>query len=213
MKYKLFIFDFDGTLVDTVKDVAICFNEALKFWGYSTKTVQEICSLVGGDLETIVSKLLPEDELNQDNIDKVKQKYRELYLASSKESSVPYNGICNLLDFIKQQGGMIAINSNKGQMLLDDMVKKIFPNYSFESIVGYTEGVPSKPNPYGVEKILHQTGVEKSDAVYIGDGKSDMLTAYNAGLSFIYVSWGQGDLSSYNCFTAHNSNELKNLLI
>lgn len=86
----------------------------------------------------------------------------------------------------------MAINSNKGQLLLDDMVNKLFPEDLFDAVVGYLEAYPSKPDPYGVDMICAQCNCERMDAIYVGDGKSDIDTAANAGIPCIFVTWGQG---------------------
>ena len=194
MKYKLVIFDFDGTLVDTITDVGICFNMALRESGLPEHPLENFGRFAGGNLETVVSKMLPKGQVTEDNINRVKTKYRELYLKSCKPNSKPYAGIMQLLYELKSSGCKVAVNSNKGQMLLDDMVEKIFPKNFFDSVVGYLESRPSKPDPYGVQLIAKQCGCTLNDVVYIGDGESDVRTAQNAGVPCIFVSWGQGSL-------------------
>ena len=189
---KLFIFDFDGTLVDTITDVAICFNEALKINGFPQHPLKAYDGFVGGNLETVVSRMLPPRQVNETNINAVKTTYRSLYMASRKENTKPYPGILPLLEQLKKEGYLLAVNSNKGQELLDELVNKMFPPNFFDAVIGYVEGVPSKPDPYGVEKICKICGVSKENAVYIGDGKSDIDTAANAGVTCIFVMWGQG---------------------
>ena len=189
---KLIIWDFDGTLVDTLTDVALCFNEALRQTGFPQHPLAAFSGFVGGNLETVVSRMLPADKVNEENITRVKTVYRELYLTSDKPNTAPYEGVMALLYLLKQQGAALAINSNKGQALLDDMVEKIFPAGWFDAVVGYVEGVPSKPNPDGVFQICKTCQVPIEQALYIGDGASDLQTAQNAGVPCILVAWGQG---------------------
>lgn len=189
---KLFIFDFDGTAVDTITDVGICFNEALRLHGFPQHSLENIGSMVGGNLETVVSRMLPQDQITTENIDAVKTTYRMLYLESKKPNTMPYPGVRELLDDLKAAGAKLAVNSNKGQVLLDDMVGKMFPAGYFDSVVGYLETRPSKPDPYGVDMICRECSCCREDAVYIGDGKSDIDTAANAGIPCVYVTWGQG---------------------
>lgn len=193
MKYDLVILDFDGTLVDTITDVGICFNEALAYCGLPQHPLERFGSFAGGNLETVVSKMLPPGQVTQENITRVKTKYRELYLSSEKPNTRPYKGMWELVCALKDRGVTLAINSNKGQALLDDMVQKMFPSGFFDSVVGYSEDRPSKPDPFGVCLIGEQTGRSLERAVYIGDGESDVRTAQNAGIPCIFVSWGQGD--------------------
>ena len=193
MEKGLLIFDFDGTIVDTITDVGICFNEALRDCGLPTHPLKNFGRFAGGNLETVVSRLLPPNQVTEANITRVKTRYRELYLRSEKPNTRPYPGIWELLQSLKSEGFRLAVNSNKGQALLDDMVEKMFPEHFFDSVVGYLESRPSKPDPCGVEVIAQACGCGKKRAVYVGDGISDVRTAINAGIPCIFVTWGQGD--------------------
>lgn len=195
---KLFIFDFDGTLVDTIKDVGICFNEALRRSGLPQHPLERFGSFAGGNLETVVSKMLPPDQVTQENITRVKTVYRELYMNSDKPNTKPYPGIVELLSNLKSAGAAVAVNSNKGQVLLDDMVEKMFPAGFFDAVIGYQEDRPSKPDPYGVELICNICRRKPSEAVYIGDGRSDLDMAENAGIPCVFVLWGQGSCADQN---------------
>ena len=189
---KLLIFDCDGTLVDTIKDVAICFNGALEHFGFPTYPIADYGRIVGGNLETIVSRLLPEDARTTENIDRVKTKYRALYSASDKPNTKPFEGIVEALDQLKAKGFVLSINTNKGQALTDALIEKTFQKDLFASVVGYEESRPSKPDPYGVDMICRECGLSRADAVYIGDGRSDVNTAHNAQIPCVFVTWGQG---------------------
>lgn len=191
MNDKLCIFDFDGTLVDTIKDVAICFNKALDTCGFETHPLDEYVNFVGGNLEAIVSKLLKVEYRNDENIMKVKNVYYNLYSNSTKENTNAYPNIDNLLNILQKNKVKIAINTNKKQALTEELCKKIFPNINFMKIIGYSEDYPSKPNPQGVFDIIKQANVKKANTFYIGDGKTDVETAKNAEISSILVTWGQ----------------------
>jgi len=192
MKYKLVIFDFDGTLVDTITDVGLCFNEALRQNGFPEHPLENFVQFVGGDLETVVSRMLPQKKVTNENITNVKTVYRKLYLTSPKPNTKPYPGMMQLLDALKEKDVRIAINSNKGQLLLDDMTAKLFPENYFDAVVGYSEDRPSKPDPYGVQMILDICACHREESVYVGDGRSDIDTAVNAGIPCVFVNWGQG---------------------
>lgn len=189
---RLIIFDFDGTLVDTLTDVALCFNEALHRSGFPQHPLEAFSGFVGGNLETVVSRMLPPDQCVENNICRVKNIYRELYLASSKPNTKPYPGIMELLQQLKRQGYTLAINSNKGQLLLDDMVAKMFPPQFFDAVIGYQENFPSKPSPDGVYRICKICSLPLEQSIYVGDGASDIATAANAGIPCLFVLWGQG---------------------
>lgn len=214
---RLAIFDFDGTAVNTLTDVALCFNEALKLNGFAQHPLEAFAGFVGGNLETVVSKMLPRDQVTEENISAVKTVYRSIYLNSAKPHTRPYPGMCALMDELREKGIKIAVNSNKGQALLDDMVESIFPKGYFSSVIGYDEKRPSKPSPWGVDAICRECGCTREDAVYIGDGKSDIDTAANAGIPCVFVTWGQGtdrDMADARVTAiAHDVAELREILL
>lgn len=214
---KLVILDFDGTVIDTITDVALCFNESLRCNGFPDHPIAAFDRFVGGNLETVISRMLPQDQVTEENISKVKTLYRQLYLQSDKPNTKPYPGMMEMLQELKARRFFLAVNSNKGQALLDDMVAKIFPDNFFDAVVGYDESRPSKPNPLGVQMILQSCGLEPEQAVYVGDGKSDIDTAANAGIPCVFVTWGQGKPEDrYDKRVAHvaeNSKTLYDLLL
>lgn len=189
---KVLIFDCDGTLLDTITDVILSFNEALDVCGFPKHPVAYYDNYIGGNLETIVSGLLPQSAVSRLNVEAVKAKYREIYGNSSKTNTKPYPGIMTLLKEWKTEGYLIAINTNKGQQLTEALIDKLFKKDFFDAIVGYSEERPSKPDPYGVDMICRELHAERQNCVYIGDGKSDVQTAFRAGIPCIYVKWGQG---------------------
>lgn len=189
---RLIIFDFDGTLADTLTDVALCFNEALRQNDFAPHPLAAFGGFVGGNLETVVSRMLPPGAATTENIDRVKLRYRALYGQSAKPNTAPYPGIPALLTRLKAAGCVLAVNSNKGQLLLEDMVEKTFPQGMFAAVIGYEESRPSKPDPAGVDAICRACGLTRADAVYVGDGQSDVDTAVQAGIPCVYVAWGQG---------------------
>ena len=213
----LIIFDCDGTLVDTVTDVARCFNMALATCGFSQHPIEEYSKFVGGDLETVVSKLLPSDSNSSDNINRVKCVYRHIYAEDSKPNTVPFDGMADLLRRLKLHNILLAVNSNKAQVLTEDVIHKNFPKNLFDSIVAYDEHRPSKPDSYGVKMICSQCGRKLDSAIYVGDGRSDILTAKHAGIPCVFVTWGQGnsdDCKDYkNSLIVNSTLELERVLM
>jgi phosphoglycolate phosphatase len=187
----LAIFDFDGTLVDTITDVALCFNRALAQNGYPQHPLKAFDNFVGGNLETVVSRMLPPNRNTQADINIVKTTYRTLYQADSKPNTKPYPGVMELLDVLHTQGVTLTVNTNKGQDLTDTLIRRLFPEGQFRAVVGYREEYPSKPDPYGINNICNLCGKKVADAIYIGDGRSDIETARNAGIPCVLVGWGQ----------------------
>ena len=173
-------------------------------------------SLVGGDLETIVSKLLPPGA-SQKDVSEVKASYRRLYAASDKPKTHPYDGIPELLDELRANGVGIAVNTNKGQDLAEACLKNAFPNMDIP-VSGLVDRVPHKPDPYGANMLLQAGCCKAEDALYVGDGMGDALTAENAGIPFVYCAWGQGDESRVlaafpNALIACDVYELRTILM
>ncbi len=192
---KICIFDFDGTLMNTITDVAICFNKSLEKFGYNAHPIELYNNFVGGNLEIVIEKLLKYNQTKistKKNINDIKQYYSNLYLNCKKENTKPYDGIIELLKKLQDKRILLAINTNKKQILTEELCKKFFYDIKFEKIIGYVNDYPSKPNPTAVYDILKYTNLDKKDAVYIGDGLSDVKTAENAGIDAIFVEWGQG---------------------
>ena len=192
---KICIFDFDGTLMNTITDVAICFNETLEKFGYNSHPIELYNNFVGGNLETVIGKLLDYNQTKiatESDIKKIKEYYSNLYLNCKKENTKPYYGIIELLKKLENNGILLAINTNKKQAFTGNLCKKFFNEVHFEKVIGYSEDYPSKPNPTAVYDILKCANLEKEDAVYIGDGLSDVKTAENAGIDAVFVEWGQG---------------------
>ncbi len=213
---KVAIFDFDGTIVDTITDVALSFNKALKENGFPEHPIKAYDGFVGGNLETVVSRMLPQNCISEENIDKVKTTYRSIYSTSEKENTKPYPGVMDMLNTLKNQGWKLAINTNKGQVLVDQLNEKIFPEDMFDSVVGYLESRPSKPDAYGVNMICDECGEAVSQAIYVGDGMSDVNTAKNAQIPCIFVTWGQGSLEDgeySNVVSVDTVSELQDRLI
>lgn len=209
---KLMIFDFDGTLVDTMTDVALTFNQILLDCGYPTHQVVEYERFVGGNLEQVISRLLPETRRGAEDIDRVKALYRERYAASPKPNTRPYPGIPELLRDLLSLGVQLAINTNKAQELIDPMAGQHFPGLPFVGVLGYREGFPPKPSPAATQELMERTGAAPWETAYVGDGESDILTAQAAGIPLLFVPWGQGSGISRNdprlSLVAHTAQDL-----
>lgn len=215
---KICIFDFDGTLVDTVTDAAICYNKALNYYGFNTFPIEQYGSFFGGNIDTIVKKLLSSYEnITNEDISNVKEYYIHAYLKDSKKNTKPYDGIIELLKELKANNIKVAINTNKRQVLVEELCDKFFKGIHFEKIIGNVEGYPAKPDPTAVEDILKMTNLKKENAIYIGDGKTDIKTAENAGIDAILVEWGQGNDEDKNSnvvkLVAKTPNQIKEYIL
>ncbi len=191
--YDTVIFDLDGTLLDTLEDLTDSANAAAVKFGFPVRTKQEICSFVGNGIHRLIQRLLPDGEENPEFHD-VLQFFLAHYGEHCMEKTKPYQGIPELLRMLKEKGYAVAIVSNKA----DFAVKRLRDVY-FEGLVpvaiGDREGVRKKPAPDSVFEALKELGAESARAVYVGDSDVDILTAANAGLDCIAVSWGFRDRS------------------
>lgn len=188
---KLAIFDFDGTLFDSVWDVEICFNRTLEIHGFPTLTHEEYLDRLGGNIDQIVSLIL-KDKNTAENIELVKDTYGKLYSSLPKDNTEPFAGTHEVLNALQDKGIYLAINSNRTTDSIRMYVEKFFKDIDFKAIEGHDPSYPSKPSPCGVERIMGQLEVTKDETVYIGDSITDIRTAENAGIDCILVSWGYG---------------------
>lgn len=194
---KLAIFDFDGTLFDSIDDVVVCFNKVLTIYGFPTLTRDEYIPCLGGNIDDIVSKVLGDNNTPQ-NLEKVKKTYLDLYNTSKKELTIPFNNSYESLKILQDNNVLLAINSNRLNDSLNEFVDKFFPDIDFILIEGHDNVNPSKPDPFGVNKIIDKAKVDLDETVYIGDSITDIKTAQNAGIDCVVVKWGYGDENVYN---------------
>ena len=193
---KLAIFDFDGTLVDSVDDVVISFNKALSMYDLPSLTREDYIGYLGGNIDEIVSLVL-RDKNTPENIESLKKVYLDFYESSKKEATVPFPHAHEVLANLQEKDVLIAINSNRFTYSIQYFVSKFFSDIDFASIEGHEMDFPSKPNPYGVNKIVKEAGVSLDEVIYIGDSITDIKTAENAGVDCVVVKWGYGNESDW----------------
>jgi phosphoglycolate phosphatase len=189
---KLAIFDFDGTLFNSVDDVVICFNKTLEKFNFPILTKEEYFECLGGNIDEIVSLVLGANS-TPENIEKVRTYYLDIYNPSKKENTLPFEGSYEILKELQAKGVLLAVNSNRLTYSLEYFVEKFFKDIDFVLVEGHDEENPSKPHPYGVNRIVEKANVSLDDVVYIGDSKTDIQTAKNAGIDCIVVKWGYGN--------------------
>ena len=188
---KLVIFDFDGTLFDSVDDVVICFNEALSMHNFPTLTKKEYLEVLGGNIDEVVSLIL-KDRNSKENMELIKETYGELYSNLDKRNTLPFPNSGDVLRKLQERNIFIAINSNRSTDSIKYFVNEFFSDIDFVLIEGHNPEYPSKPSPIGVENIVKKAGVSLDEAIYVGDSKTDIKTAKNAKIDCILVSWGYG---------------------
>ncbi len=189
-KYSTIIFDLDGTLMNTLDDLAISTNYALSQNGFPTRTVEEVRSFVGNGVRKLIERAVPENT-SEENIKATLLCFHQHYKVHCKDHSKPYDGIISLLSSLKKKGVKMAIVSNKP----DSEVKKLNAEYFSEYIevaLGENEkcGIPRKPSPEMVFEAMKQLQSSLSSTLYVGDSEVDIMTARNAGIDCLSVTWG-----------------------
>lgn len=192
-KYNTVIFDLDGTLMDTLEDLADAVNEILGRNGYPLKTIGEVRRIVGNGLKQTLTLCLPEG-VGEPVIEKLLPEFAGYYQAHCQEKTKPYDGIMDTLRELCARGYRLAIVSNKRDEAVKTLNKEWFQDY-VKVAIGENEsaGIRKKPAPDTVYQALRELGSRREDAVYVGDSEVDRTTAENAGLPCISVDWGFRD--------------------
>lgn len=187
---KLVIFDLDGTLLDTLEDIADSCNHALSECGFPPRTLEEYRRFVGRGIMNLFRSALPEGHKDDDTVLRVRDVFVPYYNVHKDDKTRPYPGIEALLDTLTANGIMLAIASNKYQEATEELVRKHFSGYRFPCILGQREGKPIKPDAGIIFEAMQHCGVAADETVYCGDSDVDMMTGNNAGVKTIGVTWG-----------------------
>ncbi|MBP7951035.1 MAG: HAD family hydrolase [Verrucomicrobiales bacterium] len=190
MPVKAVIFDLDGTLLDTLEDLADSMNEALASMGFPVHAVERYRYFVGDGVQMLTERTLPEEHRTPDILAEVRVRYRAAYGRNWKSKSRPYDGILPALECLRQCGLPLAILSNKPQQFTELCMEHFFPNDLFYPIFGAREQVERKPSPDGALEIANLLGIQPGEMAFIGDTLTDMRTAVAAGMRRIGVAWG-----------------------
>lgn len=187
---KLMIFDLDGTLLDTIHDLAAATNFVLEKRGYKAHTTPEYYYLVGNGIYNLIKNSLPEGARTPENIEALKDEQLTYYSAHLYDNTKPFDGIPQALEALQKRGIKLAVVTNKPHAAAQELMRSFFPNIAFECVQGNCEGIPVKPNPAAVNMVIEKAGVLKDEVLYFGDSDVDMLVAKNAGVKAIGVLWG-----------------------
>ena len=190
MQNRLFIFDLDGTLLNTIGDLAVGCDYMLTLRDLPTHTYEEYCSFVGNGIMRLVERALPEELRTPDYVKSARKDFVDYYIDHIDAHTIPYEGMVELVNLLQQRGAKLAVASNKFQAGTEKLIKKFFPSIEWVEICGNREGVPRKPDPQLVTEILEYTAVGKNDVLYVGDTNVDMQTAKSAEVDCLGVSWG-----------------------
>jgi len=191
MKNKLVIFDLDGTLLDSLKDIALAANKVLEEFGYEPYEIDEYRKFVGDGARALVKSALP-DTLQESEIDKALELFKSNYSNKIHGNTKPYEGIYTMLDTLSSHCDF-ALLSNKPHKFTLEYMEIFFKEYKFKQIHGQKDEVPRKPDPSGAFNILKSLDKEYEKVFYVGDTATDMKTAVAAKLIPIGILWGYQD--------------------
>lgn len=190
---KAVIFDLDGTLLNTLDDLADSTNYALSRFGYPTRTIDEVRQFVGNGVAKLIERAIPEGK-NNPNFEKCLAIFKENYAQNMYNKTAPYNGIIEMLSNLKSKGIKIAVVSNKFDLAVKELCKKYFEGFiDFAAGENEAQGIKKKPAPDTVISVLNEFNFASEDAVYVGDSDVDIMTAKNSKMPCISVTWGFRD--------------------
>lgn len=191
MKYKLVLFDLDGTLLDTLDDLSEAVNHTMQLRNFPLHTRDEYMRMVGNGVRNLVKRALPDDYKEDEYmVDTALADFKAYYTAHIDVYTHPFPGIQELVTHLHRKGVLMAIASNKFQEGTEYLISKFFPEIPFVAVLGNRLGFPLKPDPEIVEEVLQKAGIQKEEAIMVGDSPTDMKTAENGGIKGIAVSWG-----------------------
>jgi len=190
MKYKAVIFDLDGTLLDTLDDIAGSMNSVLERSGYPLHDREAYRYFVGNGMRNLVKRTLPEAMRNDEEIERCLISMYEEYSRRWDEKTTPYEGIPELLDCLEKKSLKLAVLSNKSDHFTKLMVARLLTKWKFDLVFGERPNVPQKPHPAGAFEISCLLGIPENEILYMGDTNVDMQTATAAGMYAVGVLWG-----------------------
>lgn len=186
---KIILFDLDGTLMDTLQDITDSVNYAMEKTGYPTRSAEDVRLSVGNGVVRLIGNLLPEE--SEEKREKILDIFRPYYALHAMDKSGPYEGLPAVLKKLEEDGYLCGIVSNKPDEATSAIGKRFFP--SFPLALGQREDIPRKPDAAPIEYALKAMGGTKEECIYVGDSEVDVLTAENAGVPCIGVTWGFRD--------------------
>lgn len=190
MKYKAVIFDMDGTLLDTIQDLAESMNEALRRCNFPVHPVESYKNFVGDGVEALARRVLPEGRREPETVSACVSDMRKEYWARWQKNTRPYRGVPELLDALAERGVKLSILSNKPDEFAKIMAAALLPRWTFEPVLGARPSIPKKPDPAGALEIAGLLSISPEEFLYIGDTATDMKTAKAAGMYPVGVLWG-----------------------
>lgn len=195
---KLCIFDFDGTIFNTIDDIIVCVNKSLDYYNLPKLSKQELRENLGGNVDEILALILG-DNHSKESLERFKKTYFEYVAEHDNKYTKPFDGTVELLEKLQDHDIKLSVNSNRTPDSISFFLDKFMNDIDFVDIQGHVYTNPSKPDPYGVNHILNAANLKAEDTLYIGDSGTDIQTARNAGVDCVIVKWGYsrpGDIDS-----------------
>ena len=190
MRFKAVCFDLDGTLLDSLTDLADCTNSLLLKRGFPEHPVDAYRYFVGDGAKMLMTRVLPEEVRNESIIEECRQDFETAYRKCWDQQTLPYKDIPELLDALNDRQLKLTVLSNKPNEFTLLMVEKLLADWKFEMVLGQRQGVPRKPDPAGMLEICQKLGIPADKFLYLGDTATDMKTAVAAGCFPVGVLWG-----------------------
>lgn len=186
----LIIFDLDGTLLNTIGDLAQSANYALEKHGFATHDPSSYPHFVGNGIGRLLERVLPPDHRDEQTVETLRHTFQQHYGQHLTDHTMPYEGIPELLDTLAARGYNLAVASNKYQEATSRLIARFFPHLPFEAVHGMRPGIPAKPDPSIVFNVLQTVPTPKTMVTYVGDSGVDMETARRACVRSVGVTWG-----------------------
>ncbi len=187
---RLVIFDLDGTLLDTIADLGAATNAALAAAGFPTHSIDSYRMMVGNGVRRLIERAVPADKNVPETVDGLLSAFRAYYDGHLHDFTKPYAGIPELLEELHAREIAIAVASNKYESAVKRLIAHFFPDIPFAAVCGNIEGVPVKPDPSIVFRVLTESPAPKADVLYAGDSGVDIETARRACVESVGVTWG-----------------------
>ena len=191
LAFDAFVFDLDGTLLDTLPDLVVLTNAVLREGGFPERSTAEILSFVGNGVKALMYQAVPADA-DEDAVEAAMDRWKELYPQYGYLLTKPYEGIPETLSELRRQGKKLAVLSNKFDAGVKDVIGTFLPD-TFELAYGERADIPRKPNPSGLLRTIEELGSVPERTAYVGDSTGDVAVACNAGVFAVAVSWGYHD--------------------
>ena len=186
---KAIIFDLDGTLIDSVHDIADCLNDTLLRFNFKEVTTEKVKSIIGNGAKKLIIDAI-DMPLPDEKVEEILVYYNKIYTASTSPKTIVFSGMKEVLKKLKSLGYKLAVLTNKPQATTEKVCEIYLNDIGFDIVYGQLTGRPRKPDKTSTLEIIDKLGVLKKNVIFVGDGDADFLTAKNAGINSVSVLWG-----------------------